>query len=330
MNQSSEEFSYQTNNKLSADNFPLIDLVYPLAMFYKRSVDNNLLYTLIQDKNIEFIVEKPSVEPYKTNSFQFSYVLSGQVTKVIEGKEYTFLAGQGCFLNPLIAQSDHIEEGHLLIIDISPPLLETIIKTLRPSFLSKPIFHYFNQYFKKEMDWQRNYIEFNSLLPIQNESFHKLLDQIQIELSTEPIGTEYFQKGLLLRLLDTLNNPHFFQLKNVSLDSNKEDFLVHRLKSLIEASHGYISRKEIEDTIHYNAEYLNRLLKKKTSHTISNYSKIIRIQKAQQLLTTTDLKITDIVEALNFSSENHFYHYFKKEVGMPPKQYRLKYQKSEN
>jgi AraC-like DNA-binding protein len=59
--------------------------------------------------------------------------------------------------------------------------------------------------------------------------------------------------------------------------------------------------------------------------TLANYAQMIRTQKAQQLLNTTDLTIQLIAERLGFSSEAYFYHFFKKQTGCSPNQYRQKF-----
>lgn len=159
-------------------------------------------------------------------------------------------------------------------------------------------------------------------MPVQNELFRNLLDQIQVKLPTQTLGTEFFQKWLVLRLLNALQDDYYFKLKTVELTAHKEDYLVNRLITLIEARHGMISRQEIATTLHYNAEYLNRPLKRHSHHTISAYCKIIRIQKSQQLLVTINLKVAAIAEALGFTSEHYFYTFFKKETGLSPRAYR--------
>ena len=48
------------------------------------------------------------------------------------------------------------------------------------------------------------------------------------------------------------------------------------------------------------------------------------IDIAKQYLVNTDLKIADIIEALNFQNENYFYILFKRKTGFSPLKYRKK------
>lgn len=53
-----------------------------------------------------------------------------------------------------------------------------------------------------------------------------------------------------------------FNVNAIDIHSGKEDFLVERLTSYIVRKYGNVSRRDVEKDLHYNDEYLNRLLKK--------------------------------------------------------------------
>lgn len=116
-----------------------------------------------------------------------------------------------------------------------------------------------------------------------------------------------------------------FNVNAIDIHSGKEDFLVERLTSYIVRNYGNVTRKDIERDLHYNDEYLNRLLKKACGMTISRYAAEIRLDRAKQLLSTTSLTIGEITDLLDFSSENYFYHFFKKEEGISPSRYRAEH-----
>lgn len=181
-------------------------------------------------------------------------------------------------MSPQIAHNEYQLSGRLLILDISEGLIQAIFEILSEKYFTQPLFSHLHNFFQHNGEYQRSFLEFSSNLSVQNELFRNLLDQIQVELSTQTLGTEFFQKGLVLRLLNALQDDYYFKLKTVELTAHKEDYLVNRLITLIEARHGMISRQEIATTLHYNAEYLNCLLKRHSHHTISAYCKIIRIQ----------------------------------------------------
>lgn len=322
MKQIDERFT-KLEGKLSTNQFPRIENRVPLALFYKKTVESKILYTNVQNNAIEAFVAEEYDQMHQNTSFELFYVLSGKVIKRIEDKEYIYTTGQGCLLNRRITHSDVLEDGHLLILNISEDFLRDILYSLTDTKqLERPIFKFLSYYLQRENDWQRSYIEFGSTTSIELSQIRNILEFIQIELATSKVGASFFQKGLVLRLLDLLQEPSFFYLNTVNVDLNKEDYLVSRLISLIEMSNGNISRKDIDNQLHYNPEYLNRLLKKHNGCTISTYAKEIKIRQAKRLLENTDLKVAEIADALGFSSENYFYHYFKENTQISPNRYR--------
>lgn len=226
-------------------------------------------------------------------------------------------------MNTQILHREILSDGcNVVFLNLSPALLQELLSI---DSGEGPIFQFLQQNLQSDAQWKRSYIEFTPCLPYQSEGFHVIIDSLQLEVATSKIGRTYFQRGLILRLLDALENTNQFSLQRIDLDLSKEDYLVNRVIHLIESRFGNISRKEIEATLHYNPEYLNRLLKRQTKMTLANYAQMVRTQKAQQLLNTTNLTVQLISEQLGFSSEAYFYHFFKKQTGLSPNQYRQKF-----
>lgn len=312
-------------SSITTDNMPRLDNQAPLALFYKKEIDGKILYTNVQEGKIHYFISENIDILHQNNSFELMYVLSGTAINKIEDKEYFYQAGQGCLFNRQIAHGEIIKNGQVLFLNFSQKLLEDLLSPLKESkVVQGQIFQFLLNDLEGKENWKRSYIEFSPSAPLNDKIFHHLLDAIQLELATSKIGAEYFQKGLILRILTELENPNCFQAKPVNIDLGKEEYLVSRLISLIEAHYGDITRKKIEKLLHYNSEYLNRLLKKHCNMTIINYAKVVRIKRAKQLLCKTDLTVAEIADSLGFSSENYFYHYFKNETQLSPKQYRTK------
>jgi YesN/AraC family two-component response regulator len=72
----------------------------------------------------------------------------------------------------------------------------------------------------------------------------------------------------------------------------------------------------------YSTNYFARIFKTITGFYINDYIRQVRIMKAQELLTESDLTIVDIAVATGFTSSNYFYSIFKKETGLTPAAYR--------
>jgi len=302
---------------------PKITTQIPLAIFYKKQLADQVLYTMIEAGKIHTFEANDYQKLHQDQDFELMYVLQGQLTNHIEGQSFIFKAGEGCLLNPQITHAESLATGcTVMFINLSQALLFELLPKVPHS---GPIFEFLNHNSKSENNWQRSYLEFAPSMPYPNISFQIILDALQQEIATKKIGATYFQHGLVLRLLAALEDQTHFTVSSTALDLSKEDYLVNRVIHLIENHYGNISRTEIEQSLHYNAEYLNRLLKKQTGQTITVYAQKVRLQKAQQLLVTTDLKIQLIADRLGFNSETYFYHYFKKQAELSPNQYRQKF-----
>lgn len=308
-------------NPLQTGPYPEIQTNTPLAMFLKRSVDEGILYTNVQDQKISYFFGQNYNQLHQNASLELVYVLEGTVIKTIEDKQYTLRTGEGYILNRRIAHSEELPDGFLLCLNFTEELFKQITIESEINFDQHPVFN-FIRHSQTEQYWQKSYLEFNPTVPLVNHQFRIVLDALQQELATNKLGANYLQKGLLLRLLELLENPHMFNLNPINIHSNKEEFLVDRLTSFIIKRYGDVSRKDIEVQLHYNNEYLNRLLKKACGKTINAYASEVRLDRAKELLTSTNLTINQITELLNFSSDNYFYQFFKKNTGLSPRQYR--------
>jgi len=61
---------------------------------------------------------------------------------------------------------------------------------------------------------------------------------------------------------------------------------------------------------------------------INEYIKQLRINKAKELLETTDYKTNEISDMSGFTNVSNFYLVFKKEVGLTPSSYREYFKQS--
>lgn len=85
-----------------------------------------------------------------------------------------------------------------------------------------------------------------------------------------------------------------------------------------------ISLAELSDKFFMNPYYLSQLFKEKTGETYLNYLTRVRINKAKELLESTDLKIYNICEMVGYSDTNYFSKLFEKTVGCRPSEYKKK------
>ncbi|MFR9708830.1 response regulator [Paenibacillus sp. MB22_1] len=101
--------------------------------------------------------------------------------------------------------------------------------------------------------------------------------------------------------------------------------LVDEAKEYILAHYGdhEISIAKVCQHLHISTGYFSNIFKKETKTTFVNYLMGVRMDAAQDLLATTDLKAFEIAERVGFADPNYFSFCFRKKFGISPKEYRI-------
>lgn len=80
--------------------------------------------------------------------------------------------------------------------------------------------------------------------------------------------------------------------------------------------------EQISDEMGVSVKYVSRVFIEKTGMYITDYINMIRVQKAKELLTSTDLRVNEIAEQVGIHSRTTFLRVFKKVEGITPNEYR--------
>ena len=78
----------------------------------------------------------------------------------------------------------------------------------------------------------------------------------------------------------------------------------------------------LSDRFNFNAKYLSRLIKHKVGTGFSEYLLNLRMKRAAELLTKTDMDIKAVALEVGYEDQQYFHRIFKKKTGMTPVQYR--------
>lgn len=96
-----------------------------------------------------------------------------------------------------------------------------------------------------------------------------------------------------------------------------------RLAALIRENSGSLpSIKELADQAGYTADHFARLFESVVGQSPQAYAVQVRINRARQLLLSTDLSVSEIADALGYQDVFFFSRQFKQKVGVPPSRYR--------
>lgn len=283
---------------------------------------------------------------HKHAFIEIMYVISGSVTNHIENLKFTYGPGQCCIMNKNICHCEEFSgDFQAAFFMLKDEMLKQIFQeeafpsedtaaTNRQSaaypgrtgadMSQNPVYMLLNDSLNKSMQYASIYLDCLPVVEAEEISaqMEPLLRMIFTELASPRPGAGFFIKGAFARLLYLLGDPALYCIDRVQSDSDSQEFLFTKIAHLMEASHGRCSRETLSASLHYNAEYLNRIVKKYTGKTLLDYGQAIYLEEARRLLMETDRSISDIITALGFSNRTYFYRLFKDTYGKTPGAYR--------
>ena len=147
-------------------------------------------------------------------------------------------------------------------------------------------------------------------------------------VSGESYDKEYIEPLLSLAFHDIFKSIYSGGIVSKEQSEERSKKASHsRYVSLIEA---YVQKNYAEKInlstlageLYLSTKQVSRIIKKEYDCTFSELINRKRMSAACMLLKNTDMKISDIIKQLNYTSENYFYVLFKKYYGVSPRNYR--------
>ena len=85
-----------------------------------------------------------------------------------------------------------------------------------------------------------------------------------------------------------------------------------------------LSLNDLAEHIHLSPSHLCRIIKKYRNTNFMSWLTMVRIEKAEELMRTTDRKIYEICELVGYNNPQYFSVVFKKYTGLSPQEYKQK------
>lgn len=249
------------------------------------------------------------------------YTLSGSYRILLNNRDYSFGKGDLVLIN-----SNEIHR----ITALSEGLNQYIVVKFLPDMLYTSA---------------QSFLELKYLLPfILNESRHqKIFNRQEIEDTVIPkavrtIYQEYADQhyGYELAIRANIYSLFLYILRSWNarnMDLNIRQPIGKDLLKRLNGVLGYIESNCQEDITaggmaamcHLSCNYFSRVFKAIMKRNFKDYLNFVRIAKAEKLLTTSELNITEIALATGYTTSSYFIHQFRKYKGIAPKQYRGRY-----
>jgi AraC-like DNA-binding protein/mannose-6-phosphate isomerase-like protein (cupin superfamily) len=280
----------------------------------------------VYELDVDFFVNAAIRNPYnlkyiynyhRHNYIEVIYVYEGTYKQFINGKKHTLNEGDICILNPnCIHRELNIAEGDFVIfLCISKHFLD--IDMLRDCINKRELIDFFNiESYSKNAP--KEYILFKSM---GDSEIKAIIEMIIKENYYKKTGYQYIIKGYIVRLFAMLFNN--YEEIYVSEDIEKvENSIFYEIDSYIRENVSTVSRSELGDIFFFDPDHINRIIRKNTGKTYSQYLIDIKMEMAGEMIIDSKESINNIIKKLGYSNKSYFYKKFTDKYGVTPNEYR--------
>ena len=189
----------------------------------------------------------------------------------------------------------------------------------------------------KDTGWNEYYIGFEGSIidSIINKSFISSQNQV-LDVGTSEELVNLFSTAIRVAKEDKKSAQQYlagivFHIlgmilalsQNKNYEARESTQVIERAKIIMgENIHKDIDVKEIASKLGTSYSWFRKFFKEYTGYAPAQYFQELKLRKAKELLTETNLPIKEIAYELNFSSIEYFLSFFKQRVNITPSEYR--------
>ena len=239
-------------------------------------------------------------------------VLEGELHLQIENETVTYHAGECCLCNKNIRHKElHDSEFEIILFMFQEEYIKSVLEQdllydeEGRSCTNHTFFHHlFAENQKLSFYSAKEYIDFRRKKSFDPDDFYRLINAIVLELSESRSGRNYMVRGYFCRFIAMLGDEENYLIQTHQTRISKEERLFYQVSWLLQNRKGRISRGELEKELNYNSDYINRVIKKYTGQTLSDYSRAFLLKEAAELLKNTDKRVGEICEELGYTNRS--------------------------
>lgn len=258
-------------------------------------------------------------EPYPTKGHAGGYYFDINKGRTLDEYQMLYLVeGEGVFT------SEHIKEQKIKSGDIFL-LFPGEWHSYHPAENSKWK-SYWIGYKGKNMDDRVKYGFMSPEKPIYHVGYSAEIIQLYDSAMKAAKEEAAYSQQRLAGIVNNLIGVMYSKERNIILnrDRNKVDIINKTRLIIREKLESRITIQEIAEQMGMGYSNFRKLFKEFTGVSPALYQQELRLQKAKELLSTTNTSIKEIAYQLNFDSPDYFSSKFKMKVGCKPSEYREK------
>ena len=140
-----------------------------------------------------------------------------------------------------------------------------------------------------------------------------------------PLLSELEKSGTVSQYMDWIDNLQKELIQLLRENTSQKSIIVKAKRYIKKKYAEDISLNTVAEYLNLSAGYLSILFKKETGQNFIDYLIQLRMEKAKELLRTTELKIYEVSKMVGYENIYYFSRIFSKMVGVSPKQYQTNY-----
>ena len=249
---------------------------------------------------------------------ELGYIVKGNFKQRICEKDILFHEGDFILIDKNCIHQDYLinQESIVIFFGIENSMFEEI---MNENITTQKIIAFLQTALMKQKDLQQ-YIHFRPANDVREKMEH-CISLLLTELYDSEIGSSHICKGLLLRIFRLLSTGYEFSLSKEQ-QKTMNWIIFEEVCDYMQSHYQDTNTQELMDLFHFQKDYFNRLIKKKTGMTYSEYLQNIRLKKAKTMLLETNLSVSEIAEQVGYHNKGYFYKIFTEKFGMTPAKYR--------
>lgn len=161
--------------------------------------------------------------------------------------------------------------------------------------------------------------------PIYHVGYHAEIEVLYKNAYQAAVEEAAYSQQVMAGLVNHLIGLMYSLERNIELNKNQSQVdMVNKARLRIrESIENDLTIQQIASGLGVSYSNFRRLFKEYTGLSPATYQQELRLLRAKELLTTTDLSIKEIAYRLNFDSPDYFSTKFKAKMGMKPSELRV-------
>jgi len=240
---------------------------------------------------------------------EFSYVVSGSVNYRIDDKFHKVNEKTLLVFNPGVYHQESLSKGE------ETAEIHIGFRNIKVDGL--PLNYILKEHFDAPIEFKQ-----------YKDDFHKCCLEIIEEQNACEIGKELILKSLIMKLIALF-------LKETNYDKNTKkidryDFPFYDKSNVVKIileyfDNNYMNNVSLDDmsrNMYLSSVYISKVFKEKTGESPINYLINLRLEKAKDLLISTESPVKAIAQAVGYNDAYYFSKLFKKYYGDSPCKFR--------